>query len=144
MSPAETRAPAAATGGGHVLSRLRAWWRRRSELDAMRPGELERLAEDVGITAPELRELVARGPRAADLLHERMRALGLCKEDVERVAFGLTRHLERTCALCSEKGVCQRDLAERPDDPAWEGYCPNAVGLTCAQVAKRQLVASSQ
>jgi hypothetical protein len=110
----------------------------------MGPRELERTAEDVGITAPELRELVARGPHAADLLHERMRALGLCKEDVERVAFGLMRHLERTCALCSEKGVCHRDLAERPDDPAWRGYCPNAIALTCAKVAERQPVASSQ
>jgi hypothetical protein len=122
---------------------LRAWWRRRSELDAVRPEELERLAQDVGITAQELRELVARGPHASDLLYERMRALGLCKQDVERVALGLMRHLVRTCALCNEKGVCQRDLAERPDDRAWEGYCPNAVGLTCAMVAKRQLAAPS-
>ena len=29
------------------------------------------------------------------------------------------RDMERTCACCDEKGVCEKDLAARPDDPAW-------------------------
>jgi len=39
------------------------------------------------------------------------------------------RDLQRTCACCNEKGVCEKDLEERPDDPAWKSYCPNAVTL---------------
>jgi hypothetical protein len=140
MSQAE-RVQLAGTPGTSVFSRLRAWCRRRNELDAMDPDELERIAEDVGTTAPVLRELVARGRNAASLLYERMHSLGLSREDVERVAPELMRDLERTCACCDQKGVCQRDLAVRPDNPAWQDYCPNAVGLTCVKVAKEPVAA---
>jgi hypothetical protein len=37
--------------------------------------------------------------------------------------------LEKTCALCNEKGVCQKDLTSRPGDPRWRSYCPNAITL---------------
>ncbi len=139
MSHAEERHPAegASTVAHRFLSRLRDWWQRRGELDAMEPAELERLASDLGMTGRELKELAARGPDAAHLLHERMRVLDLTKADVERVAPGLMRDLERTCACCSEKGVCEKDLATRPDDPDWTGYCPNAVALTGVKIVKR-------
>jgi hypothetical protein len=139
MSQARTHTQEEVSSGVGTLSRLRAWWQRRSELDTMSPHEMERLAEDVATTAPELRGLVARGPHAADELRERMRTLGLARDDVEKVAPGLMRDLERTCSFCADKGVCRRDLADRPDDSAWQGYCPNAVGLTCVAVAKRYL-----
>src|SRR5512145_1772905 len=84
----------------HFLSRLRDWWRRHSEFDTMDPEELERIAKDLGMTGPELKDLAARGPDAAHLLHERMHVLGLTKADVERVAQGLMRDMERTCACC--------------------------------------------
>jgi len=37
--------------------------------------------------------------------------------------------LQRTCACCNEKGVCEKDFTERADDPAWKSYCANAVTL---------------
>jgi hypothetical protein len=88
------------------------------------------------MTGPELKDLAARGPDAAHLLHERMHVLGLTKVDVERVAQGLMRDMERTCACCGEKRVCEKDLAAQPDDPSWGGYCPNAVALTAVKIAK--------
>ncbi len=117
------------------LSRLRQWWGRRRELDTIDQCELERIAGDLGMRAPELKELAARGPHAADQLHERMRLLGLTRADVERLAHGLMWDLERTCARCSQKGTCQRDLATHPQDPAWGGYCPNAAALTAVKSA---------
>jgi hypothetical protein len=36
------------------------------------------------------------------------------------------RDMQRLCAMCEAKGRCARDLAERPDDPTWREYCPNA------------------
>ena len=146
MSHADEREPAggALTAVNHFLSHLRDWWRRRSELDTMDPEELERTARDLGITGPELKELAVRGPDAAHLLYERMRVLGLTKIDVERVAQGLMRDMERTCACCDEKGVCERDLAARRDDPSWGGYCPNAVVLTAVKIAKGRFPACSQ
>src|SRR5262245_45043676 len=116
MSQADEREQAVGTltAVHHVLSHLRDWWRRRSELDTMDPEELGRIARDLGMTSPELKDLAARGPDAARLLYERMQVLGLTKADVEQVARGLMRDMERTCACCDEKGVCEKDLATRP------------------------------
>src|SRR5262245_6557707 len=118
----------------HWLSRLRDWWRRRRELDTMDPQELERIAKDLGMTGPELKDLAAREPDAVHLLYERMHVLGLTKVDVEQVAQGLMCGMERTCFCCNEKSVCEEDLAARPDDPAWGGYCPNAAALTSDKI----------
>ena len=62
-------------------------------------------------------------------LYERMRALGLSKADVEAAAQGVLRDLQRTCACCNEKSICERNLAQRPEAPVWMSYCPNAVTL---------------
>ena len=155
MSQPEDRKPAggAESTAHHFLVRLREWWRRRSELETMDPEELARVARDLGMSGRELRNLAARGPDAVHLLDERMRVLGLTRADVERVVHdlgelerigrevervvqGLMRDMERTCACCDEKGVCKKDLAARPNDDAWEGYCPNAVALTGAKIIK--------
>lgn len=122
---------------GRMPSRLRAWWRRRSELDTMDRGELDRIAADLGMTGAELKDLAARGPHAADQLRERMRLMGITGADVERIGYGLMRELERTCAHCREKGRCDKDLAARPGDSAWAGYCPNAVALTAVRNAQQ-------
>jgi hypothetical protein len=120
------------------LSRLIDWWRRREELDAMGPEEIQRLAGDLGMTGPELRSLAARGADAADLLHERMRALGLTRADIERAAPGLMRDLERACAGCGHKGVCENGLALRPGAGDWVRYCPNAATLTGVAIDREQ------
>jgi hypothetical protein len=126
--------PKAARAISH-LSRLGEWWRGRSELDAMDQGELERIAGDLGMSGPELKELAARGPHAADQLHERMHLLGLTRADVERLAHGLMWDLERACARCGQKSTCKRELATHPHDPSWGDYCPNAAALTAVKIA---------
>jgi hypothetical protein len=135
MSHGEEREPVS-TAAHRFLSRLREWWQRGSELDAIDPDTLEQIAGDLGMTGRELKDLAARGPDAAHLLYERMRVLGLTRADVERVAPGLMRELELNCSGCREKGVCERDLATRPDDPDWEGYCPNAATLSGVKIFK--------
>ena len=116
-------------GVGALLGRVRDWWRRQEELSALGNKEIGRVADDLRISTDTLRDLVARGPDAANLLYERMQALGVSNRDVDRAAQGVMRDLQRTCACCNEKGVCEKDLAERPDDPVWKSYCPNAVTL---------------
>jgi uncharacterized protein YjiS (DUF1127 family) len=125
---------------------MRAVWRdaagarRRSchELDGMDRRELEHIAADLGMTGTELRALAARGPHAADELAERMRIMGLTRADADDVSPGLAQDLERTCAHCREKRRCRRDLARRPDDAAWAGYCPNAIALTAIGNARQR------
>jgi hypothetical protein len=85
-------------------------------------GWLQRI---LGIGTNTLRDLIARGPGAANLVYERMQALDISKRD----AKGVMLDLQRTCACCNEKDVCEWDLAERPDDPESKSYCPNAVTL---------------
>jgi hypothetical protein len=114
---------------GALLGRVRDWWRRQEELCALDDKEIGRVAADLRISRSTLKDLVARGPDAAHLLYERMRALGISEADVHRAAEGVIGDLQRTCAVCREKGVCEWDLRERPDDPAWKTYCPNAVTL---------------
>ena len=116
-------------GVGALLGRVRDWWRRQEELSALGNKEIGRVAEDLCISTDTLRDLVARGPEAASLLYERMQALGISKADVDKAAQGVMRDLQRTCACCKEKGVCEKDLADHPDDPVWKSYCPNAVTL---------------
>jgi hypothetical protein len=140
MSTAEHRSPWAVwKDAGDVPSLFCAWWRRRSELDAMDRRELEHIAGDLGMTGAELKDLAAHGPHAADQLRERMRLIGIAGADVEQVALGLMRDLERTCTRCQEKRRCGRDLARRPDDPAWGGYCPNAIALTAVKNATHRI-----
>jgi hypothetical protein len=112
-----------------LLTRLRERWRARNELASMDQSERDLLAGEFGMTAKDLEVLVRRGPDAANLVYDRMHALGIARADVERAAHGLMRDLEKTCALCNDKGVCEKDLARQPDDPRWKSYCPNALPL---------------
>lgn len=119
-----------------IIARWCAWWRQNHELANLPRDELQRLAADFGMASKDLEHLVAKGPHAADLLHERLAALGLSRSDVERIARGLLRDLERTCACCSDKTECKKDLATRPDDPAWKDYCANATSLEAIMRSK--------
>ncbi len=112
-----------------LLMRIRDWWRRQNELSKLDDREIGRVAAELGMSANALEELVEHGPDAAAHLYERMAVLGLSKEDIDAAAQGVMRDLQRTCACCNHKGVCERDLELRPDDPAWKSYCPNAVTL---------------
>jgi hypothetical protein len=109
-----------------LLIRLRKWWRTQNELAGISRNELDRVAADLNMTVDGLKDLVARGPDAANLLYERMRALGISRADVDSAAL---RDLQRTCACCNEKGVCEKDLTKQPGDPGWKSYCPNVVTL---------------
>jgi len=112
-----------------LLTRVRDWWRRHSELTYLSEKELGRVASELGTSANALEDLIERGPDAAHHLYERMQALGLTKADVDAAAHGVMRDLQRTCACCNEKEVCEKDLAKRPGDPVWKSYCPNAFTL---------------
>ena len=124
-----------------LLTRVRDWWRRQNELRGLDPRELARVAEELGMSVGALEDLVARGPDAASHLYERMHALGLSKTDVDNTA-GALRDLQRTCACCNEKGRCEKDLSDRPADPVWKDYCPNAVTLDALARLKERHSAS--
>jgi hypothetical protein len=116
----------------NVIAPLAEWWRRHAALNqnladfnAFSPGEMARMAQDVGLTPSELRELARHCADAAELLERRLGSLGLSKPELAVSAPAELRDMERLCTLCASKGRCARDLATDPNDPAWRQYCPN-------------------
>jgi hypothetical protein len=91
--------------------------------------EVERLANNIGMPASEIRRLANLGPEAAELLLRRMAALGLDHRTVVQMQPQMFRNLQRTCTLCESHRQCARDLSRYSDDRAWEGYCPNVAAL---------------
>jgi uncharacterized protein YjiS (DUF1127 family) len=116
-----------------LVERLRHRWRQHGELAALDGAELERLATDLGLAPRDIRHLANLGPDSAELLYRRLAALGITRADVERVAPGLARDLEHTCACCDQKSACQNDLNSRRDATDWHEYCPNAIALQSAK-----------
>ncbi len=83
------------------------------------------MAQDVGISASDLRALATHCTGAADLLDRRLEALGVNGEELAHTAPSELRDMQRLCTMCESKGRCARDLAADPSDPVWRQYCPN-------------------
>ena len=86
----------------------REWKDRRARLasfDRADPGEIGRIAGDLGISANELRTLLRRGPHAADILVDRLRSLTL---DQAKVHPAVMRDLQRCCSSCTVKQLLAR------------------------------------
>jgi hypothetical protein len=116
----------------NVIAPLAEWWRRNAttrenlaDLDSFSPGEMARMAQDVGLAPSDLRQLARHCSDAADLLDRRLGALGLTTAGLAATAPAELRDMERLCTLCASKGRCARDLAADPADPVWRQYCPN-------------------
>jgi hypothetical protein len=122
------------------IDRLAQWFTGGSELAHLTSHEVERMAHDCGMSADQLRNFVSMAPGAADLLHVRLGALGLSTADIDRIAFGLTRDLERDCSCCCSKEQCAKDLEERPSAAGWMAYCANAQTLDAAARLKGRVM----
>lgn len=114
------------------ISKLRA----RAELDRLSEGELQKLAQDVGLSGPGLRAIVDGNPDAAELLLRRMSALDLDPEELARTMPEINRDLQRVCSSCESYGRCLRDLDRDPEGAVWAYYCPNAPTLQELQIMK--------
>jgi len=91
--------------------------------------EVERMAHDLGMPVSELRKIAKHGPEAADPLVRRMAVLNLDSKEVAATAPSTFQDLQRLCTLCKNHRQCARDLASKPEDKAWEDYCPNVALL---------------
>lgn len=112
------------------------WWRNWTaaranvaNLDCCGADQTERIAHDVGVSAPELRALAGKWPDAADLLNRRLAALELDPAEIRRTEPQVLRDLQRVCTMCGSGRECTHDLARDPSDPVWREYCPNVTTL---------------
>ena len=72
-----------------LLVRVRDWWRTQNELSRLNPEELGQGRCGLGYEHGALKDLVARGPDAANLLYERMQALAYRRRMSISAANGL-------------------------------------------------------
>jgi hypothetical protein len=91
--------------------------------------ETDRIAHDIGVSAPELRALAGKWPDSADLLNRRLATLALDPSDIRRTEARVLSDLQRVCTMCRDERKCRHDLADDPYNPAWRDYCPNVVTL---------------
>lgn len=117
------------------LDAVTQWYRDRikhsdeAELKCLGEEAVERMAKDMGVTAPELHQLARMGPGAAALLRRRMVELDLDPAEVARLEPHTLQDLQRVCTMCEHHRRCARDLSQHPADSAWKDYCPNAATL---------------
>jgi hypothetical protein len=115
---------------------LARWWHNwkvthanAQRLDCCGSAEVEHIANDVGVSVPELRALAGKWPDAAEPLNRRLAALALDPADIRNREPQVMHDLQRVCSMCGDKGECEYDLATNPSDPAWREYCPNVMTL---------------
>lgn len=102
------------------------WGGPDGELGRLSERDLQLIAQDIGLSMHEL-ERLTRSQNDGHLLYQRLAQLRLDGATLKEQ--GYLRDLERTCALCTNQGMCQHDLGERPDSSDWERYCPNVETL---------------
>jgi hypothetical protein len=100
-----------------------------ADLDNCRSAEMERIARDVGVGGGDLSVLAGKWPDAADLLYWRMNEIKLDRMEITHADPQVMRDLQRVCTVCGSKRRCEHALANKPSDPAWRKYCPNATTL---------------
>jgi hypothetical protein len=121
-----------------MLDRVRRWhshWNAAREgafeLQCAGAAEVERVAQELGLSTFELRSLVSH-PDERELLAQRMAGVHLEPRAVAQSNPSTFCDLQRVCAMCGFKYRCARDFTVEAFDPAWQewrDYCPNAVTL---------------
>jgi transcriptional regulator with XRE-family HTH domain len=107
------------------------WLRQRRELNqlmglAADPGELDRVARELNVTANDLEMLVRQGSKDANELPYTLTALGIDEAALFRAEPALLRDMERVCSFCSHKRQCHEELATGTAATNYVEYCENA------------------
>jgi hypothetical protein len=115
---------------GDTLAGLREKWRRMrrrrnslAELATCPPSELQRIAQDVGVSVSDLKIAAAAHPGPGELLPRRLELLGLDPAYLRSALTATYRDLERTCAMCPAWRRCARDLAKGDVQTGMDSYC---------------------
>jgi hypothetical protein len=115
---------------------LQDWRSKRADLAESRKLPQDRVqhaADELGLTADEVRTISDKAHYTSNLLPLRMSLLRLDGDKIACSDPKLLSELQTSCKLCDVKGRCTRDIAENAANPQWEAYCPNAVKLRAMQ-----------
>lgn len=116
-----------------VLSRLVEWfakgWEGSAEAEmiaSLDEGTIKSIAHDCGISPDQLIELAKAGPHAADEMIRMMKALNIDPAEIELRLRSQFRDMQITCAHCTHKGECRKDLVSGAAAENFAHYCGNA------------------
>ena len=101
------------------------FWEKRAAINELAncdPSEVARIAEDLGVSATDLRFLAASDKGVADLLKCRLQELRI---DPTNIDPAVMRDLQLHCARCNSKQLCAHELEDKPPIQTWPLYCPN-------------------
>ena len=104
---------------------VKSFWGKKAAIDELfgcDASEMTRVAQDLGISAADLRALANRDKTAADLLYRRLESLRLNPASVDPAVM---RDLQRCCSTCDSKQLCAHELEDKPKGARWPTYCPN-------------------
>lgn len=96
------------------------------ELESSDPGLVAELAGELGLSASDLREVVAHGAGADRLMHRMMSAFDLDGEKLHVGAPAVLREIEILCSRCGAKGRCARELDAGTAAENASAFCPNS------------------
>ena len=98
----------------------------RSELAGMSASDIEMLAADCGLSPGQFRDMLARGPHAADELLQLMNALALDEAGLKSIGRGEFNDMKRICAECGRKTICRQSLSKGTAAADHPAFCNNA------------------
>lgn len=101
-------------------------WAQLRNVDALSADDIASMAEDLGLASEEFLRIARGSEGLTGLLERRLAALHLDAEDIRKLSPLLLGDLRLNCARCPDKERCRDDMAEDPNAPDWESYCPNA------------------
>jgi len=92
------------------------------------PDEVMRMAQEIGVTPSQLREL-SKGHGNANLLKSMLVALHVDPKVIADMDPLVMRELKWLCVTCSNKKRCEHELAKGTAAEHFREFCPNAVSL---------------
>ena len=111
------------------VNRYREVLGRTNDLGQCSRDEVMQIAKDLGVSAFELRELVAKGPHAADLVQKMLVALNVDPKAIANSNPLVMRDLQRLCINCTDKKRCAGELKTGTAAEHFHEFCPNAMTL---------------
>lgn len=98
----------------------------RNELAYMSVSDIELLAADCGLSPGQFRDMLARGPHAADELLQLMKELALDEATVKSIDRGAFNDMKLVCAECGRKSICRKSLKKGTAANDHPAFCNNA------------------
>jgi hypothetical protein len=117
------------------------WWKRflnqrrsMAELAACPPGQVQRIAQDLGLSESDLSFLACSHPGPTELMPKRLEELGLDAAFLKYAQTATYRDMERVCGTCKAWRRCARDLAKGDVQVGMRSYCLNALTIDALTV----------